>query len=47
MSELKQVWSNRGNKLFLDYESIEADLLENAIYKVGYSDFGGFFLTKH
>jgi hypothetical protein len=47
MSEVKQVWSNRGNKLFLDYESIETDFLENAIYKVGYSDFMGFFLTKH
>ena len=47
MSDVKKVWNDEGNKLYLSYPSKEFDNLDNgAIYTVSVDDFGRFYLVK-
>jgi len=47
MSEVKKVWNEDSNKLYLSYPSKEFEKLTNgAVYTVGLDDFGRFFLVK-
>lgn len=47
MSEVKKVWNEDGNRLYLSFPSKEFDNLDNgAIYTVGVDDFGRFYLVK-
>jgi DNA-directed RNA polymerase subunit F len=42
MSEIKRVWTQGGNKLRLNYPAVEINKLENAIYGIGFDDYGWF-----
>jgi hypothetical protein len=47
MSDVKKVWNDESNRLYLSFPSKEFDNLDNgAIYTVGLDDFGRFFLVK-
>jgi hypothetical protein len=47
MSDLKKVWNDEGNRLYLSFPSKEFDKLDNgAIYTVNVDEFGRFYLTK-
>lgn len=47
MSDLKKVWNDEGNRLYLSFPSKEFDNLDNgAIYTVNVDEFGRFYLTK-
>lgn len=47
MSDVKKVWNDEGNRLYLSFPSKEFDHLDNgAIYTVGVDEFGRFYLTK-
>jgi hypothetical protein len=47
MSDLKKVWNDEGNRLYLSFPSKEFDNLDKgAIYTVNVDEFGRFYLTK-
>jgi len=47
MSDVKKVWNDEGNRLYLSFPSKEFDNLDNgAIYTVNVDEFGRFYLTK-
>lgn len=47
MSDVKKVWNEESNRLYLSFPSKEFDKLDNgSVYSVGLDDFGRFFLTK-
>lgn len=47
MSDVKKVWNDEGNRLYLSFPSKEFDHLDNgAIYTVNVDEFGRFYLTK-
>lgn len=46
MSEIKKVWNDEDNRLYLSFPSKEFGDLENAVYTVNIDDFGRFYLLK-
>jgi DNA-directed RNA polymerase subunit F len=46
MAEVKKVWNDAGNALYLSYPSTEFEKLENAIYKVALDGYERPFLAK-
>ena len=46
MGEIKKVWNEEDNSLYLSYPSKEFGELENSVYSVNLDNFGRFYLTK-